>query len=298
MSFSHQDNPPPNPNATTLLLFDGDKLTADGKRTLSELERTTKVGRTLSSEDLPAGLQCVQHCNSERPDSTPESFASTSHLMTPTALLVARGQHTATTPLAQRQEPRVTTSIVKDQTTQMIENTLDTLRTRILSHYTQAVYIPPLAKPNLKAENDKQLPLMDTTQDFLAGDGQVMLILGDSGAGKSTFNRHLENSLWKDYKTGGRIPLFINLPAIERPNKELVEEQLRIHGFSEDEIHELKQNRQFMLICDGYDESQLTTNLHNTNLLNQSEQWDTKMILTCRTQYLGPNYRSRFMPLA
>ncbi|KAG0310738.1 hypothetical protein BGZ97_012376 [Linnemannia gamsii] len=138
---------------------------------------------------------------------------------------------------------------------------------------------------------------MDTTLDFLAGDSQVMLILGDSGAGKSTFNQHLENLLWKDYKTGGPIPLFINLPAIERPRKELVAEQLRIHGFSEDEIRKLKQDRQFILICDGYDESQLTINLYNTNLLNQPGQWNAKMIVTCRTQYLAPNYRSRFMPL-
>ncbi|KAG0375967.1 hypothetical protein BGX24_008445, partial [Mortierella sp. AD032] len=298
MSFSPQGKPPPNPNATTPLLFDSDKLTADGKRTLSELERTTKVGRTLSSEDLSAGLQRVQHYNPEHSGSTPESFAPTSPLMIPTTLLLAQGQVTATTPLAQGQVPSFITSFVKDQTAQIVENALDTLRTRRLSHYTQAVYIPPLAKPNLEAGNDKQLPLMDTMQDFLAGDGQVMLILGDSGAGKSTFNRHLENLLWKDYKTGGRIPLFINLPAIEQPKKELVVEQLRTHGFSEDEIRELKQDRQFILICDGYDESQLTSNLHHTNLLNQPGQWNAKIVLTCRTQYLGPNYHSRFMPLA
>ncbi|KAK3830747.1 MAG: hypothetical protein J3R72DRAFT_425734 [Linnemannia gamsii] len=110
MSFSTQGKPPPNPNATTPLLFDSDKLTADGKRTLSELERTTKVGRTLSSEDLSAGLQRVQHCNPEHPDSTPESFAPTFPLMIPTALLLAQGQVTSTTPLAQGQVPSFITS--------------------------------------------------------------------------------------------------------------------------------------------------------------------------------------------
>ncbi|KAG0290079.1 U3 snoRNP protein [Linnemannia gamsii] len=123
-----------------------------------------------------------------------------------------------------------------------------------------------------------------------------MLILGDSGAGKSTFNRHLEHQLWQEYKAGGPIPLFINLPALDRPGKDLVVEQLRILDFPEEHIWDMKENRRFVLICDGYDESQLTCNLHTTNHLNQTGQWSAKLVITCRTQYLGQNYRDRFEP--
>ena len=53
-----------------------------------------------------------------------------------------------------------------------------------------------------------------------------------------------------------------------------------------------------LLICDGYDESQLTYNLHTISLFNRLGQWDVKLLITCRTQYLGPDYRDYFVSLA
>ncbi|KAF9271701.1 hypothetical protein BGZ88_005724, partial [Linnemannia elongata] len=178
------------------------------------------------------------------------------------------------------------------------ESSVNALRVLRLREYEQPVFISPMAKASLQAPDNTLFPLMGKVKDFLSGDFQVMLILGDSGAGKSTFNRHLENELWKEYKCGGRIPLFINLPALERPEKDLIAEQLRTYRFSELQIQGLEQHRQFILICDGYDESQLTSNLHTTNLLNRFGQRDTKLLITCRTQYLGPEYRLRFVPMA
>lgn len=113
---------------------------------------------------------------------------------------------------------------------------------------------------------------MDNVKDFLVGDTQDMLVLGDSGTGKSTFNRYLEHELWKEYKPGDRTLLFINLPGLERPGREQVVEQLRTYDFTDDQIRELKKHRQLILISDGYDESQLTSNLHTTTLLNRSGQ--------------------------
>jgi WD40 repeat protein len=165
-----------------------------------------------------------------------------------------------------------------------------------LADYKQAVYIPPSAKPSLQVKDGTVFPLMEKVQDFLAGDGQVMLVLGDSGAGKSSFNRHLEHQLWQKYKADGPIPLFINLPALDRPDKELVTEHLRRLDFPDELIWAMKQTRRFVLICDGYDESQLTCNLHTTNLLNQSGQWKAKLVVTCRTQYLGQDYQDQFVP--
>ncbi|KAF9124453.1 hypothetical protein BGX30_000930 [Mortierella sp. GBA39] len=159
-----------------------------------------------------------------------------------------------------------------------------------------SIYISPMAKANLQARDNEVFPLMEKMHEFLASDRQVMLILGDSGAGKSTFNKHLEYRLWTEYKRGGSIPLFINLPARERPAKDLMGEQLREHNFSEEQIQELKQYRQFIVICDGYDESQLTVNIHNSNSFNTSGQWNVKLVISCRSQYLGQDYRDRFVP--
>ncbi|KAF9092621.1 WD_REPEATS_REGION domain-containing protein, partial [Mortierella sp. GBA35] len=235
----------------------------DGKRTLPQLERTAKVRRMSSeSSDISAAIQAAQHTipSLPQPASPP---------------LVAHVQEMPT-----------------------LEQALDTLKKQRLNNYEQTIYIPPLAKPSLQASDDTLLPLMDKVQDFLGGDGQVMLILGDSGAGKSTFNRHLEHALWKSYQSGGRIPLFINLPSLKQPEYELIAEQLKARRFSKAQTAELEQHRQFTLICDGYDESQLTSNLHSTNLLNRHGERDVKMIITCRTQYLGPDYRDRFVPKA
>ncbi|KAF9079473.1 WD_REPEATS_REGION domain-containing protein, partial [Mortierella sp. AD031] len=132
---------------------------------------------------------------------------------------------------------------------------------------------------------------------FLISERQVMLILGDSGSGKSTFNRHLEHQLWTEYKQGGPIPLFINLPAIDRPDRDLIGKQLKLNNFKDDQIQEMKQHRQLVLICDGYDETRLSINLYTSNHLNQPGQWNVKMIISCRNTYLSRDYKDRFRPL-
>ncbi|CAO3567870.1 unnamed protein product [Mortierella alpina] len=178
-----------------------------------------------------------------------------------------------------------------------VEYDLDELRSQRLEDYNQTVYIPPQAKANLQASDSKDTePLMKKVNEFLESDGQVFLVLGDSGAGKSTFNRHLEYDLWSKYKPGGSIPLFINLPGIDNPCQDMIGKQLLIHGFKEEQIKELKRHRQITLICDGYDETQLKANLHAENLLNRKGQPDTKMVISCRSTYLGQDYRDQFRP--
>ncbi|KAG9066999.1 hypothetical protein KI688_012911 [Linnemannia hyalina] len=192
--------------------------------------------------------------------------------------------------------PESSPILAKVQKIPYMEYELYKLRMQRLNDAKLSIYISPMAKANLQAQDNEVFPLMEKIQEFLISDRQVMLILGDSGAGKSTFNKHLEHRLWLEYKRGGPIPLFINLPALERPSKDLMGEQLRKHNFSEDQIQELKQYRQFIVICDGYDESQLTVNIHNSNSFNTSGQWNVKLVISCRSQYLGQDYRDRFVP--
>ncbi|KAK3824128.1 MAG: hypothetical protein JOS17DRAFT_833659 [Linnemannia elongata] len=187
-------------------------------------------------------------------------------------------------------------SLVQFENITLVEYALHKLRWQRLEEAKLPLFIPPMAKANLQALDEGLFPLKERVQEFLGSERQVMLILGDSGAGKSTFNRYLERQLWTAYQNSDPIPLFINLPAIDRPDKDLIREHLKAYSFSEEQIQEMKQYRQFVLICDGYDESQLTVNLHTTNLFNRPGQWNVKMVISCRTQYLGQDYRCRFMP--
>ncbi|KAF9540963.1 hypothetical protein EC957_003601 [Mortierella hygrophila] len=177
-----------------------------------------------------------------------------------------------------------------------VEYDLHMLKMQRLGERRKGVYIPPQAQPSLKAGEDTLFPLMEKVLDFLASNRQVLLLLGDSGAGKSTFNLELEHTLWKNYKNYGPIPLYIGLPTIDNPAHDLIEKQLQYHNFNEEQIREMRLHRKFVLICDGYDESQLKVNIHTTNQFNQPGQWKVKIVISCRTQYLGQDYRSRFQP--
>ncbi|KAF8926750.1 hypothetical protein BGZ58_010945 [Dissophora ornata] len=177
-----------------------------------------------------------------------------------------------------------------------LELALRRLRRRRLRGYNEKgdFYIEPMSKPSLMASDDNLKPLIDRVDVFLKESGTVMLILGESGAGKSTFNRHLENELWKEYEAGGSIPLFIDLKDLEKPREDMIREQLRRYSedFSDNHIFDLKQSRRLILICDGYDECPELFNLHTSNCLNGLQQ----MVITCRTLALGPHYKSDFEP--
>ncbi|KAG0228003.1 hypothetical protein BGX31_006763 [Mortierella sp. GBA43] len=178
-----------------------------------------------------------------------------------------------------------------------VEGNIRVLRKQRTKERGNTVYIPPQANSNLQASDDARFPLMEKVRTFLDGEQKVFLLLGDSGAGKSTFNRELEFELWQKYdnKTG-RIPLHINLPAIEKPEHDMIAKQLRRAEFTEPQIREMKHHRRFILICDGYDESQQTHNLYVTNKLNEPGEWDAHMVISCRSEYLGVDYRDRFQP--
>ncbi|KAG0368530.1 WD_REPEATS_REGION domain-containing protein, partial [Mortierella sp. AD032] len=175
-----------------------------------------------------------------------------------------------------------------------VEYDLDRMRFQRLRQHLLPVFIPLRAKATLKTSDTDFFPLMQRVQEFLDSDRQVFLLLGDSGSGKSLFCRQLERVLWGQYEVGCRIPLFINLPSIDRPDNDLIGKHLRDHNnILAERVQDLKQHRQLVLICDGYDESRLTTNLHTTNGLNQS---NVKMVISCRNTFLSSSYEGRFRP--
>ncbi|KAF9272983.1 hypothetical protein BGZ88_004183, partial [Linnemannia elongata] len=148
----------------------------------------------------------------------------------------------------------------KVQNIQYLEYELHKFRMQRLEEAKLPIYISPMAKANLQARDDDIFPLKEKVQEFLASDRKVMLILGDSGAGKSNFNKHLESELLHTYTCGG----LSHCSSICLPSASPT--------------------------------SQLTVNLHTANLFNRPSQWNVKMVISCRTQFLGQGYRSRFMP--
>ncbi|KAF9548753.1 hypothetical protein EC957_005687 [Mortierella hygrophila] len=162
------------------------------------------------------------------------------------------------------------------------------------------VYIPPQVKASVDAADSDHSPLMEEVMTFLKGEREVLLLRGVSGAGKTTFNHKLAYDLWTEYTTGGlggRIPLFINLPESKKPGEKLIAEKLRSLDFDNAQIKELKLTREFILICDGYDERQLLgVNLHTSNGFNGHGRWRAKLIVSCRSQYLPRNYLFDFQP--
>ncbi|KAG9064908.1 hypothetical protein KI688_003170 [Linnemannia hyalina] len=123
-----------------------------------------------------------------------------------------------------------------------------------------------------------------------------MIILGDSESGKLMFSLRLEQQLWHNFDNN-IIPLHIILASVHEPVHDMINKQLRMHGFTKSEIQELKKHYGFILICDGYDERQQFCNLYTTNLLTRPHQWRAKMVISCRNPFLGPNYEHLFAPL-
>ncbi|KAG0249467.1 hypothetical protein BGZ95_007537, partial [Linnemannia exigua] len=62
-----------------------------------------------------------------------------------------------------------------------VDDDLLSLKCHRLEEQDDPLYIPLQAKPSLQSSDDTLFPLMEKTLEFLAGPGQVFLLLGDSG---------------------------------------------------------------------------------------------------------------------
>ncbi|KAF9438218.1 hypothetical protein BGZ76_009145 [Entomortierella beljakovae] len=190
--------------------------------------------------------------------------------------------------------PRTSPLLRVIQNVPEVEPILSQIRRSRLKSWGGDIYVSPIAKGDAGEVDGRDLT--SVAQEFLKSDKKVFLVLGSSGSGKSTFNRALENSLWSEYKKGGRIPLFIHLAAIDRPDLDLIPKYLQSLDFTKEQIRELKLNRQLVLICDGYDEIQEYRNLYSSNKLNHANEWNVQMVITCRSEFGGINYKNYFHP--
>ncbi|KAF9174885.1 Transducin (beta)-like 1 X-linked receptor 1, partial [Mortierella sp. AD010] len=196
--------------------------------------------------------------------------------------------------------PSLSTAIRQDfylQNSSNVQVAINKLRRQKLMDEGREPYVMPRAKRHFNTNKTFDLTL--DVQEFLKSDKKVFLLLGDSGAGKSTFIRALETKLWTAYQedTNKNIPIFVDLPSIVNPEQDLVAKQLRKFDFTEEQIMDLKSQKQITLICDGYDECQQTINLYKSNQLNQPGGWVVQMMISCGTEYIGMDYKNQFQPI-
>lgn len=179
-----------------------------------------------------------------------------------------------------------------------VKDKISALRLQILNDkdllQELATYIP--VRGATRVTDTDTFDLEEKMRDFFVNSQRkVLLLLGNSGGGKSTFNRYFERVLWQQYQPGQPVPIFIALPNLHNPSTELLREYFTHHGFTEKEIIVLQRDYQFRLILDGYDEIRLWKNLYTSNQLHT---WQAKVIMACRTQYLTniADYNRYFMP--
>ncbi len=250
-------------------------------------QRVVQLMRTLADhspvkEDANAWINRLQTVG----DAAQRTFYQTclTGPLTPYPLYVARAQ------------PISLSLLDKVQNKQWLETDLHRFRAECLDRWRDMLYVPPQGKASVFAADTETFDLAEKAEAFLNGNKKMALVLGDSGAGKSTFLRFLESMLWARYQKGGIIPLFISLPTIDNPEQDFITKHLRRLEFTQAQIKTLKETREFIVIADGYDESGANENLYRSNRFNQPGGWQGQLIIGCRSQHLGDNYQQRFQP--
>lgn len=161
---------------------------------------------------------------------------------------------------------------------------MNKIRTEYLSDLTEIkvlleTYIAPCGSNNSSYLN--AFSLEEEVRKYLQGPEKILLILGDSGSGKSTFGKYITYQLWKEIKNDSLIPIFILAGALKDPERNAIKETFESYGFTTEEIKRLQEEHSFLFIFDGFDEMSTRPNLY---LENRLDKWKAKVIITCRTQ--------------
>ncbi len=166
---------------------------------------------------------------------------------------------------------------------------LSNLKNGVLNEFQhQNLYIPLQGKYTMNPEKSTFDLAEKINQFFIfdnanSNDPRVLLLLGDTGSGKSMFAQQLFQELWKMRNDGDPIPVWIPLPELLNPFHGAVEEVLQKYEFSESQISEMKKRERFIFVVDGYDELHQFQNCYVTNKWNE---WNAKVLITCRSQAL------------
>ncbi len=166
---------------------------------------------------------------------------------------------------------------------------LSDIRKAALDHTDIGALYIPLHGKNTTNPEEEPFDLAEKIQSFFVfddtnpSDPRVMLLMGDTGSGKSMFAQQMFQHSCKTRKEGDPIPLWIPLTELLNPFEGAVEEVLKKQEFSESQIAQMKERERFIFIVDGYDELH---QFQNSYVTNKWGQWKAKVLITCRSQAL------------
>jgi len=159
------------------------------------------------------------------------------------------------------------------------------------------LFIPRRGSFN-RHDNDKnQFDILNHIKTkFLKSTKKVLILIGVSGVGKSTFTQFLENHLIKN-RFNDYIPFYINLTSIADPINKIIKNffaYIKLYN----EIQELY-NSKILFILDGFDEINNLNNIYNNNDFKSFR--NSKLIISCREEYfdlinINKNYMQIFSP--
>ncbi|MBI5789789.1 MAG: pentapeptide repeat-containing protein, partial [Candidatus Schekmanbacteria bacterium] len=162
----------------------------------------------------------------------------------------------------------------------------------IQNHPALKFYIPLKCADTIYSQHS-DIDLEEKALAFLQNNSRLLLLLGNSGAGKTTFCRYLTLKLIDGYLADNQAPLPLYLDLGSAPKDQLITTTLNRAGLNEAEIESLRKKQKFIFILDAYDEY-----ASKGNLLNQFDKWQAKIIISCRNRYLTRNEEiSLFTPL-
>lgn len=138
------------------------------------------------------------------------------------------------------------------------------------------------------------------THLWLNDNVQVLLLLGNTGAGKTTTLRQLAYQLCQNYKHSQPVPIWISLdnPSLIEHHHDLLNTFFKSinHEF---DINGLQSDYTFHLLLDGFDELPEAKRQENLFNINNWKNWNLKLLISCRTLAvvgIDDDYKRLFMP--
>jgi hypothetical protein len=168
------------------------------------------------------------------------------------------------------------------------------------------LYIPTTGLEQAQARQEQRFDLFRDVDQWLANPQQPLYLLtGGSGSGKSLFAALLEDYLLRQ---GKYLPLLVSLPTLRKAQGNLLSEVLQRKGLLQQwqstRLYLQRQKIKIVLICDGYDELNISANLITANQAELNQYCgrlghDYQVMITCRYEYLSGNidYRQLFVPI-